>query len=386
MPTATRSQPTPKDSTTAREISLSAPDITDAEINAAVAVMKSPQLSLGPRIPEFEKCFTDRLGCRHAMAVNSGTSGLHLVWAALGVGPGDEVITSPFSFIASSNSIMFVGARPVFVDVDPETWQIDAKRIEAAITPRTKALLPVDIFGNTPDLDAVVNIAHQRRLRVVEDSCEALGTTNKNRPAGTIGEAGVFGFYPNKQMTTGEGGMIVTNDDKIAALCRSLRNQGRDPEAGWLAHARLGYNFRMPDILAAIGTQQMKRLDEIVAKRERVAKWYVDRLGGDPRFTLMQVRPEVKLSWFVMVVRLSDDYSQSQRDEMLGKLRAAGIGCNNYFSPLHLQPFYREQFGYRPGDFPLTEALSARTIALPFHNHLSEGDVDHVVRVFKGML
>lgn len=387
MPTAAHAQPNAALRTEVkREIGLSAPDISEAEIQAATAVLRSPQLSLGPRVPEFERCFTERLGCKHAIAVNSGTSGLHLMWAALGVGPGDEVITTPFSFIASSNSVMFVGAKPVFVDVDPRTWQLDAARISAAITPRTKALLPVDIFGNIPDMDAILPIARERGLRVLEDSCEALGSTYKGRPAGALAEAGVFGFYPNKQITTGEGGMIVTSDDRIAALCRSLRNQGRDPDAGWLAHARLGYNFRLPDILAAIGTQQMLRLEEIIARRAQVASWYLARLGGDTRFSMMQVQPEVKLSWFVMVVRLADDYTQAQRDAMLAKLREQGIGCNNYFSPLHLQPFYREQWGYKPGDFPVCEALSARTIALPFHNHLSEADVDQVVRVFKTLL
>lgn len=371
----------------AREISLSSPDITDAEIAAATAVLRTPQLSLGPRIPEFEQTFVERLGCRHAIACNSGTSALHLCWLGLGIGPGDEVITVPFTFIASSNSVMFVGARPVFVDIDPRTWQIDPARIEAAITPRTKAILAVDTFGSTPDMDAVNAIAKRRGLRVLEDSCEALGTHYKGRPAGMLSDAGgVFGFYPNKQMTTGEGGMIVTNDDRVAFMARSIRNQGRDPDAGWLAHARLGYNFRLTDIQAAIGTVQMKRFDEIFARRERVAGWYKQRLEGERRVTMMHVPAEVKLSWFVFVVRLSDDYTMAQRDEIMKRLKQQGIGCNNYFTPIHLQPFYREQFGYKPGDFPITEALSSRTIALPFHNHLTEGDVEHVVKVFRGLL
>lgn len=386
MPTATKPQQSKIEPTSKREISLSAPDISEAEINAVVAVLKTHQLSLGPRIPEFEKCFTDRLGSKHGVAVNSGTSGLHVINMALGLTAGDEIITSPFSFIASSNSAMFVGAKPVFVDVDPQTWQIDANRVSAAVTARTKALLIPDIFGNIPDFDPLLAVAKQRGLRVIEDSCEALGATYKNRPAGTLGEVGVFGFYPNKQITTGEGGMIVTSDDRIAFLARSLRSQGRDPDSGWLAHARLGYNFRLPDILAVIGTQQMRRLDEILGKRTRVAQWYLERLSGDARFTLMQVRPEVKLSWFVMVVRLADNYTQQDRDGLMAKLKERGIATNNYFSPLHLQPFYREQFGYKPGDFPICEALSSRTIALPFHNHLTESDVDYVVSTFKSLL
>ncbi len=369
-----------------REISLSAPDITQAEIDAVVAVLRSDRLSLGPRLGEFEQMFRQRFGVKHAVCCSSGTSGLHVCWRALGIGPGDEVITTPFSFIASANSILFDGARPVFVDVDPKTWQIDVNRIEAAITPRTKALLPVDIFGNLPDWDALLPLARRHRLRVLEDSCEAIGATYKGRPAGTLGEAGVFAFYPNKQITTGEGGVIVTNDDHIAFMVRSLCNQGRDPDAGWLAHARLGFNYRMTDLQAALGTVQMRRLDEILTKRARVARMYIDRLADERRLSIMHVPPHVQISWFVFVVRLSDEYTMAQRDAMLAKLRQQGIGCNNYFTPIHLQPFYAQRFGHRRGDFPITEALAERTIALPFHNHLTEADADHVVRTLRGLL
>jgi perosamine synthetase len=369
-----------------REISLSAPDITQAEIDAVVAVLRSDRLSLGPRLGEFEQMFRQRFGVKHAVCCSSGTSGLHVCWRALEIGPGDEVITTPFSFIASANSILFDGARPVFVDVDPKTWQIDVNRIEAAITPRTKALLPVDIFGNVPDWDALLPLARRHKLRVLEDSCEAIGATYKGRPAGTLGEAGVFAFYPNKQITTGEGGMIVTNDDRIAFMVRSLCNQGRDPDAGWLAHARLGFNYRMTDFQAALGTVQMRRLDEILTKRARVARMYIDRLADEPRLSVMHVPPHVQISWFVFVVRLSDEYTMAQRDAILAKLRQQGIGCNNYFTPIHLQPFYVERFGHRRGDFPITEALAERTIALPFHNHLTEADADHVVRTLRGLL
>lgn len=368
-----------------RQIHLSSQDITEAEIQAVLAVLRSDRLSLGPRIPEFEAEFTKRLGVRHAIACSSGTAGLHMCWRALGVGAGDEVITTPFSFIASSNSILFDGGKPVFVDIDPQTWQIDPARVEGAITPRTKALLPVDVFGVTPDMDALWTIARRHDLRVLEDSCEALGATYQDRPAGTLGEAGVFGFYPNKQMTTGEGGMVVTNDDDIAFMVRSLRNQGRDPEGGWLAHPRLGYNYRMTDIQAAIGIVQMHRLDEILAKRDRVAELYRQRLAGESRLSMQRVPAGHTISWFVFVVRLSDDYKQGQRDDILRKLQAAGVGSNVYFPPIHLQPFYQEM-GYRPGQFPITEGLAARTIALPFHNHLTEGDVDHVVKTLHGLL
>ncbi len=368
------------------EISLSGPDITEAEIEAVVGVLRTRHLSLGPKLPAFEKAFTDRLGCKHAIACNSGTSGLHLIWRAMEIGPGDEVLTTSFSFIASSNSAMFDGGKPVFVDIDPETWQIDAEAVAAAVGPKTKAILPVDVFGSIPDMDRINQVAAANRLRVLEDCCEALGSTYRGRKAGTLAEAGVFGFYPNKQITTGEGGMIVTDDDEIAFRCRSMRNQGRDPDAGWLQHARLGFNYRLCDINCALGEVQMQRLDEILATRERVAGWYRERLADETRIQMQKVPDEVDVSWFVMVVRLTDDYTQAQRDQILETLRGKGIGCSNYFTPIHLQPFYQEACGCRPGDLPKTEALSARTVALPFHNGLSESDVDQVVEAFRGAL
>jgi perosamine synthetase len=369
-----------------RQISLSAPDITQAEIDAVVSVMRTPRLSLGPQLLEFEKAFCDRLGVKHAIACNSGTSALHLCWRAMEIGAGDEVITTPFSFIASANSIMFEGARPVFVDIDPATWQIDASKIEAAITQRTKAILPVDVFGSIPNMDTINALGKKHDLRVLEDSCEALGSTYNGRPAGALADVGVFGFYANKQITTGEGGMVVTNDDELTFRARSLRNQGRDPDAGWLQHARLGFNFRLSDINCAIGVVQMRRLDEIVAKRSQVADWYRQRLADEPRIAFQAVPTEVGMSWFVLVVRLADEYTQENRDRILTRLREAGVACSDYFTPIHLQPFYREQFGYKPGDFPVTEALSARTLALPFHCGLSEGDVDQVVNALRSLL
>jgi len=367
-------------------IALSGPDITEAEIEAVTAVLRTPQLSLGPRVPEFEAQFCQRLGVKHAIACSSGTAGLHLIWRAIGLQPGDEVVTTPFSFIASSNSVMFERARPVFVDIDPDTWQIDPKRVASAVTPKTRALLPVDVFGSIPNMDALDDIAAKHNLRVVEDSCEALGATFKGRNAGTLADAGVFGFYPNKQITTGEGGMVTTNDDEIAFRVRSLRNQGRDPDAGWLQHARLGFNYRLPDINCALGTVQMKRLDDILAKRNQVAGWYQERLKDEPRVRLQKVPGEVRISWFVFVVRLDDDYTQVKRDGILEKLRAQDIACSNYFTPIHLQPFYQSELGYRKGQFPNTEALSSRTVALPFHCGVSEADVERVVQALRAAL
>lgn len=369
-----------------RTVSLSSQDITDAEINAVVSVLKSDRLALGPQLTAFEDEFRRRVGVKHAISCCNGTAGLHMCWTAMGIGANDEVITTPFTFISTVNSFAFNNAKPVFVDVDPETWQLDAKLIEAAITPRTRAVIPVDIFGNTPDWDPILDIAKRHNLRVLEDSCEALGAAYKDRPTGTFGEAGVFAFYPNKQITTGEGGMVVTNDDRIAFLVRSLCNQGRDPDAGWLAHARLGYNYRMCDIQAAVGVQQMRRLDEILAKRDRVANMYLERLAGDDRYTTMKVPAEVKISWFVFVVRLNDNYTQQDRDRILEGLREKGIGCNNYFSPVHLQPHYAETYGYKQGDFPVTETLAQRTIALPFHNHITEEEADYVACALKSLV
>lgn len=367
------------------DIPLARPDISHAEREAVNAVLQTPTLSLGPQVEAFERRVADYVGSRFAVAVNSGTSGLHLALRALGVGPGDEVITTPFSFIASANCILFDDARPVFVDIDPETWSMAPAGIAAAITPRTRALLPVDIFGQVAGMDAVLEMAGKHDLAVLEDSCEALGARYRGRSAGTFGQAGVFGFYPNKQVTTGEGGMIVTDDEELYRQVSSMRNQGREG-MGWLAHARLGFNYRMSELQAALGVAQMRRIEEILATRRRVARWYLERLAGDSRIRLMKVDPACEISWFVMVVRLNDDYSATRRDELIETLRCRGIGCSNYFPPIHLQPFYVERFGYRRGAFPVCEALSDRTVALPFHCELDEGQVDRVCRELQGLL
>ncbi len=362
----------------AHSIHLARPNITQAEIDAVVAVLQTPNLSLGPKIPEFESAFAKYCDREHAIACSSGTAGLHLLIRAMGIGHGDEVITTPFSFVASASSILMVGARPVFVDIDPDTWNIDPELIAGAVTPKTRAILPVDVFGQIADMNAINEIARQNGLRVIEDSCEALGSRYLGRPAGSLGEAGVFGFYPNKQITTGEGGMVVTDDADIAELCRSMRNQGRDAGRGWLAHARLGYNYRLSDFSAALGLVQLGRIEEIIAARDRVRGWYGERLAGEQRLTMQKINPDVEMSWFVFVVRLSDEYTQTDRDTILRNLSEKGIGCSNYFAPIHLQPFYVERFGYKPGDYPICEALSARSIALPFHHELTEADVDTV--------
>jgi len=369
-----------------KPIPLSRPDISEDDIEAVVAVLRTPHLSLGPKLPEFERAFADWMGLRRGVAVNSGTSALHLLVRALGLGPGDEMVTTPFTFVASANCALFEGARPVFVDIDPDTWNMDTGRLEAALTDRTRLLLPVHIFGRPLPMDRVMAIAEARGIPVVEDACEAVGATYKGRRAGTFGRAATFAFYPNKQMTTGEGGMIVTDDSSLADLCVSMRNQGRDPDAGWLAHARLGYNYRLSDINCALGLAQLARLPGFIEARGRVAERYLEKLAPIDELVLPAPYADGEMSWFVFVVRLADRFTQAQRDAVLEHLRAEGIGCSNYFSPVHLQPFYRERFGFGEGDFPVTERIAARTLALPFYNRLLEEDQDRVVETLKTAL
>lgn len=367
-------------------IHLARPNITQSEIDAVVAVLRTPHLSLGPKLPEFERDFADYCGTKEAVACSSGTAGLHMLTRSMGIGPGDEVITTPFSFVASANCAWIEGARPVFVDVDPHTWNIDPVLIESSVTQKTKAIIPVDVFGSVADMDAIREIAGKHDLRVIEDSCEALGSKLNGKLAGTLGDAGVFGFYPNKQITTGEGGMVVTDDPELARLCRSYRNQGRDGGGGWLSHPRMGYNYRLSDINCALGIAQLKRIDEIIAQRKRVAELYQARLCDERRVCLQRTPEGVEISPFVFVVRLADSYAAKERERILHGLTDRGIACSNYFAPIHLQPFYVEAFGYKPGDFPICEALAERTVALPFHHELTEDDVDRVCREFCNLL
>jgi perosamine synthetase len=371
---------------TAMQIYLSRPDITDKEIERVAQVLRGPELSLGPVVTEFEQAFAEYIGRRRAVAVNSGTSGLFLSLLALGIGPGDEVITTPFTFIASTTCIMMTGARPVFVDIDPVSLNIDPQRIEPAITDRTKAILPVEVFGNPAGFDHVCELAGPHGLPIIEDSCEALGSALNGRKAGSFGAVSTFGFYPNKQITTGEGGMILTDDDALADTCVSLRNQGRGKGEGWLAHERLGYNFRLSDVNAALGVAQLSRIEEIKARRRRVATWYQEMLDGEDRLVIPAEPAGGELSWFVFVVRLNEHFGQRQRDAVLQEMGRQGIQVSNYFPPVHLQPFIAERYGHRQGDFPLAESVSGRTIALPFHNHLAEQDVALVCGTLRAIL
>ena len=384
------------------EIPLSQPDITETEINAVTAVLKSGRLSIGPRQDLFEQLVAERAKRRHGVAVSSGTAGLHMVLLALGVGPGDEVITTPFSFVASANCILMVGAKPVFVDICPRSYNLDPNRLEEAITPRTKAIIAVEVFGNPKHMERIAQIARAHEIPLVEDACEGLGGYCNGKPVGSYGRAAVFAFYPNKQITTGEGGMIVTDDDKLAELCKSLRNQGRASASGAgnihaghfnvsglnLAHERLGYNYRLSELSAALGIAQMERLDEMLAARRRVAGMYLTRLMDWEDVIVPNIEPgcEEEMSWFVFVIRLTDLYGQTERDRIIQGLRRHDVGANNYFPCIHLQPFYRQQFGFKKGEFPIAESISDRTIALPFYNRMDENTVELVCHTLKIMI
>jgi perosamine synthetase len=360
-------------------IPLSAPDVSDEDRQRVLDVLSGRTLSLGPLLPAFEQAMAEAAGTRYAVAVNSGTSALHLCVKAAGIGEGDEVITSPFSFVASANCMLYERAVPRFVDIDINTYNIDPANIPGAINANTRGILPVHVFGYPADMPVINQIADANDLTVIEDSCEAIGATINGRKAGSFGQSGAFAFYPNKQITTGEGGAIVTNDERVARLARSWRNQGRGDGSAWLQHERLGYNYRLSDINCALGLGQVSRLHEILSLRRTVAERYNHALAGIPGVILPpQTASGMEMSWFVYVIRLADEFTREDRDHVLELLRQQGVACNNYFAPIHLQQFYQEQYGYRRGDFPVTEHVADRTIALPFFNHLSEAQVAQV--------
>lgn len=377
------------------QLPLSRPDITEVERELVDQVLQSGRLSMGPMQELFESQVAREAGCTNAVAVSSGTAGLHLLLRALGIGPGDEVVTTPFSFVASANAILYVGARPVFVDIEPKSLNMDPGLVENAVTDKTKAILAVEAFGNPVHMDVYAAIAARNEIPLIEDCCEALGTRLGVRRCGSFGRAGVFGFYPNKQITTGEGGMIVTDDDRLAKRCRSLRNQGRAEQemelresssVPWLHHERLGYNYRLSEIAAAMGVGQMQRLTRMMEKRQTVAGMYLERLAGHPKLVVPTIEESVDMSWFVFVVRLVTDFSRQERDRVLQGMRNHDIGCADYFPCIHLMPFYREMFGYGEGSFPIAESVSGRTIALPFFNDLAEDDVDIICQTLDLML
>lgn len=357
-------------------VPLAAPDIRDEDVEAVVAVLRSGVLSQGPFTARFEADFAAYVGVPHAVAVSSGTAALHLCMIAAGIEAGSEVVTTPFSYVASANAVLFERGTPMFADIDEATMNLDPALAEAAVTERTRAILPVHVFGQPCAMDAFTALAERTGLDLIEDACEAIGAEYRGRRVGGFGRFGVFSFFANKQMTTAEGAIITCRDAEDAALLRSLRNQGRRDGSAWLTHDRLGYNFRITELSAALGVSQLGRIEEMLALRSAVADLYRRRLEGVPGVRLMAAAPETtRLSWFTAVVRLD---SGLHRDEVIRGLEAYDIPARPYFSPLHLQPFYRERFGFREGDFPVTERVARGTLALPLRNAMGEDEVDRV--------
>jgi len=351
-------------------IPLARPDVGPREEELVLEVLRSGLLSLGPVGRRFEEDFAAWVGTRFAAGVSSGTAGLHLAVRLAGVGPGDEVITSPFSFVASANCALYEGATPVFADIDPVTFNIDPVAVEAAITPRTRAIVPVHVFGLPCDIEAINEIAGRHDLAVIEDAAEAIGASRRGRRIGTHGNPAVFAFYPNKQMTTGEGGMVTTDDPAVHAGLKSLANQGRSDTGDWLEHDRLGFNYRLDDVSAAIGVAQVERLDAILAQRAAVAARYDELLGDIEGVSTPAVVDGDERSWFVYVVEL---HPLLDRNAVMRRLQEVGVACKPYLPAIHLQPFYRAR-GHREGELPVCESVSARTLAVPFFGAISEAE------------
>ena len=386
-------------------IPMSQPDITESEREAVNSVLRTTYLSMGPYLDEFEKSLREFTGSAHAIAVSSGTAGLHLSVRAAGWQDNDWVITSPFSFVSSTNVLLYERITPIFVDVDPMTGNIDPQQVEQAVHDLTsshaaaqnwlppkgvsdsgqlKGMIAIDVFGQPADFDTLRKIANSFHLKIIEDSCEALGAEYKNQKAGTLGDFGVFAFYPNKQITTGEGGLVITNHDEEADKIRAMRNQGRAPGDTWLEHTYLGYNYRMDELSAALGVAQMKRIQELMAARQRVADWYQAELSSIPGITCPVVAPTTtRSSWFVYVIRLDRGID---RKSVSDKLAALGIPVRPYFSPIHYQPYIREKFGYQKGRFPITEDLGERGLALPFSGKMSEEQVQEIASALRQIL
>jgi perosamine synthetase len=357
---------------------MSLPDIDDADVSAVVEVLRSDRLSLGPRVEEFERSVSSYVGVKHAVAVSSGTAALHLIIKGLEIGPGDEVLVPSFTFAASVNAILYEGATPVFVDIEPDTYNINPDDIEHRLTDRTRAIMVVDVFGHPADWPRLNEIAKRHNLLLVDDSCEALGARINGRMLGQFGDAAAFAFYPNKQMTTGEGGMIVTNNDELAELCRSLRNQGRGEMGAWLEHERLGYNYRLNEMSAALGCTQMKRIDTFLQQRSQVAEMYTQRLRNYDWVRPPLVRPEVFISWFVYVITLAEHLN---RDEVMSRMEEQGVPVRAYFEPMHSQPYIKRGSACVVEGLSVTESIASRTVALPFHNRLTIEQIDYVVEV-----
>jgi perosamine synthetase len=361
-------------------INLSAPWIDERDEELVVEVLRSGWLSLGPTGPRFESLLAEAIGVPYAAAVSSGTAGLHLCMRLAGVGRGDEVITSPYSFVASANCAIYEGATPVFADIDPDTYNLDPGAVEAAISPRTKALVAVDIFGYPAEYDELIPLCEKHGIALVEDACEALGATYKGKPLGSHGHPAVWAFYPNKQMTTGEGGAVTTGSEEEHELLVSLRNQGRLETSSWLQHGRLGYNYRLDDLSAALGIGQLEKLDRILAARREVAARYSELLQGVDVETPLADDADHVRSWFVYVVKLPVGVD---RAAVMERLAAQGIATAPYLPSIHLQSYMRERYGFSEGMLPVSEDCSARTMALPFHARLERGDQERVAEALR---
>ena len=366
-----------------KRVALSAPWIDERDEELVLETLRSGWLSLGPTGPRFEGLLADAVGARYCAGVSSGTAGLHLAMRLVDVGPGDEVITSPYSFVASANCAIYEGATPVFADIDSHTFNLDPAAVEAAVTERTRAIVAVDIFGYPCELDPLLEICERHGLAFVEDSCEALGARYKGRMLGSHGHPATFAFYPNKQLTTGEGGAVTTNDEEQFELLTSLRNQGRLETSSWLQHGRLGYNYRLDDISAALGIGQVERLDAILEARAQVAGRYAELLRDvDVEPPLADDDDHVR-SWFVYVVQLPEG---ADRDGVMRRMDERGVATAPYVPSIHLQSYMRERYGFREGMFPVSEDTSARTMALPFHARLDPGDQEYVVEALRSSL
>lgn len=357
-----------------RRVPIARPSIGVREHELVERVLDSGVLALGPYAQEFEQGIADVAGRRFGVACSSGTAGLHLAVRALGLGDGDEVVTTPFSFVASANCLLYEGVRPRFVDIEDDTLGLDPERVAAADGPHVRGVLPVHVFGRPCRIGSIEEFAADRGWSLIEDACEALGSSVAGRPIGSFGTASVFGFYPNKQITTGEGGVLVTDDPALAELARSLRNQGRDEDGTWLHHLRLGYNYRLDELSAAVGVAQLERMGELLSGRAAVARIYESALGNRDWLQLPREGPDESVDWFVYVVRLAPELD---RGRLIADLDEAGVQTRPYFNPLHLQPVFAA-LGHRLGDFPVTERVAASTLALPFAPTLETNDVRYV--------
>ena len=367
------------------EIPLSGPDFSDADIAAVGEALAKPGAPGGSRVEAFEQACARHAGREYGIAVSSGTAGLHCALLAAGIKAGDKVLTTPFSAIATTNSILYVGACPVFVDIDPKTLNLDPGKIQCALTSDTKAILAVDVFGHPGGMAEVEQLARKHEIPLIEDACDGFGGRCKTRVVGSFGRVSVYSFSGCRPITTGEGGMIVTDDDRLADLCRSLRDQGRDGTP-WLAPQRLGFNYRMPEMNAALGLAQLARLDHILDRRRRVAREYFEHLMTSRYVILPTIEQDTVVSWCAFVVRLNDLFEIGDRDQIIRMLRTEGIGCTNHFPPIHLQPHVAHLAKIRPGSFPVCEYVAERTLSLPFFTTMTSAQVQQVCKTLEQVI